>query len=55
MIELRAVCKGFGNQSILEDINLSIADGERLCVIGQSERRAPEGHDRIANKLVYGG
>ena len=36
MIELRAVWKGFGNQSILEDINLSIADGERLCVIGQS-------------------
>jgi phospholipid/cholesterol/gamma-HCH transport system ATP-binding protein len=36
MIELRSVWKGFQDQSILEDISLSIAAGEKLCIIGQS-------------------
>lgn len=36
MIELRGVWKGFGKQQILEDISMEIADGEKLCVIGQS-------------------
>ncbi len=36
MIELRSVWKGFQDQSILEDISLSIPMGEKLCIIGQS-------------------
>jgi phospholipid/cholesterol/gamma-HCH transport system ATP-binding protein len=36
MITLKGIWKGFQGQSILEDISFSIAEGERLCVIGQS-------------------
>ncbi len=36
MITLKSVWKGFQDQSILEDISLSIPNGEKLCVIGQS-------------------
>ena len=36
MIRLKSVWKGFQDQSILEDISLSIPNGEKLCVIGQS-------------------
>jgi phospholipid/cholesterol/gamma-HCH transport system ATP-binding protein len=36
MIELRSVWKSFQDQSVLEDITFKIADGEKLCIIGQS-------------------
>lgn len=36
MIQLDGIWKGFQDQSILEDISFSIADSERLCIIGQS-------------------
>lgn len=36
MIELRGVWKGFGGQSILEDISMTIGEGERVCIIGKS-------------------
>jgi phospholipid/cholesterol/gamma-HCH transport system ATP-binding protein len=36
MITLKSVWKGFQGQSILENISLSIPNGEKLCVIGQS-------------------
>lgn len=36
MIELRGIWKGFGGQSILEDISMTIEEGERVCIIGKS-------------------
>lgn len=36
MITLESVWKGFHGQSILEDISLTIPNGSKLCVIGQS-------------------
>ena len=35
-IELRNVCKAFGKKVVLDNLNLSIADGESLVVIGGS-------------------
>lgn len=36
MIALQSISKGFQDQSVLEDITFRIADGEKLCIIGQS-------------------
>ncbi|WP_340150064.1 ATP-binding cassette domain-containing protein [uncultured Sneathiella sp.] len=35
-IELRNICKSFGKKVVLDNLNLSIADGESLVVIGGS-------------------
>jgi len=35
-IELRNVCKSFGNKVILDDLNLTVNDGESVVVIGGS-------------------
>ena len=36
MIRLKAVCKSFGDKEALHNINLTIADGETLVIIGGS-------------------
>lgn len=36
MIELRHVYKSFGSRKILEDVNLSIEDGETMVILGAS-------------------
>jgi len=36
MIELRNVCKRFGNKIVLDDVSLTIEDGETFVIIGQS-------------------
>lgn len=36
MIELKQVSKSFGNRHILNGVNLSVADGETLVILGAS-------------------
>lgn len=36
MIELKNVCKSFGNRQILNHVNLSIEDGETMVILGAS-------------------
>lgn len=36
MIELRGISKSFGELEVLKDLNLSIADGEVVALIGPS-------------------
>lgn len=36
MVELRGVCKSFGNLQVLKDINLRVAKGEVVSIIGPS-------------------
>ena len=35
-VELKAVCKGFGERTILDGIDLTIARGEVLVLVGPS-------------------
>lgn len=36
MIEFRAVSKAFGRQQVLEEVNLAVPPGARLCLVGGS-------------------
>jgi phospholipid/cholesterol/gamma-HCH transport system ATP-binding protein len=36
MIEFRAVSKAFGRQQVLEDVNLAVPPGAKLCLVGGS-------------------
>lgn len=36
MIKLENVCKAFGAQNILRNINIEVNKGDKLCIVGQS-------------------
>ena len=36
MLEVRGLCKSFGTLSILEDVNLTVEEGECIAIIGAS-------------------
>ncbi len=36
MLEVKGLCKSFGMLSILEDVNLTVEEGECIAIIGAS-------------------
>ena len=36
LIEVRNLCKSFGSLSVLDDVNLTVEEGERIAIIGGS-------------------
>ena len=36
IVELKHVCKRFGDVEVLKDINFQVAKGETVCIIGPS-------------------
>ena len=36
LIEVKGLCKSFGERVVLEDVNLEVSDGERIAIIGES-------------------